>query len=152
MNYSWFHGEISKDDAESVLTKKPKGTFLVRLSEQGYLILSSMQKTAHTNSIVGFCFTISKMSQTSKINHQRINHKYAEEDDVYSLSVHKRQSTEKVSHKGSLKDFIKKVQKDLNLETALPGAPYPPTFLSSATNSLSQGLPIGTCLATKPLR
>jgi len=94
------------------------------------------------------------MSQTSKINHQRINHKYAEEDDVYSLSVHKRQSTEKVSHKGSLKDFIKKVQKDLNLETALPGAPYlpHPPFSLTATNTLSQGLPIGTCLATKPLR
>jgi len=102
----WFHGEISKDDAESVLTKKPKGTFLVRLSEQGG------------------CFTISKMSQTNKINHQRINHKYEDEDDVYSISVHKKQATEKVLQKGSLKAFIQKVQKDLHLETALPGSPY----------------------------
>jgi len=110
----WFHGEISKDDAEGQLTKKPKGTFVVRLSEQGG------------------CFTISKMSQSSKINHQRINHKYVEDDDVYSISVHKKNGNEKVSHKGSLKDFIKKVQPDLHLATPLSGSPYRHLFADKA--------------------
>jgi len=110
----WFHGEISKDDAESQLTKKAKGTFLIRLSEQGG------------------CFTISKMSQANKINHQRINHKYSGDDDIYSISVHKKQSTEKVAQKGSLKDFIAKVRKDLHLDSALSGSPYRHLFMDTA--------------------
>jgi len=53
----WFHGEISMAESENRLANQPAGTFLVRLS----------------NSKPGQ-LTISKMSHTGKINHQRFEY------------------------------------------------------------------------------
>jgi len=58
MKCSWFHGDISTEDAITLLSaqKFPQGTFLVRFS------------TTNPGS-----FTISSVSSTSSIKHQRIS-------------------------------------------------------------------------------
>jgi len=54
----WFHGDISREKSESLLAAAEKGTYLVRLSA--------------TEPIERAPFTISKVTKTGEINHQRI--------------------------------------------------------------------------------
>jgi len=62
----WFHGDISREEANDLLTKKKRkaGTFLVRLS-----ISDPIESP----------FTISKLTKGGKVVHQRIYRKYIED-------------------------------------------------------------------------
>jgi hypothetical protein len=55
---SWFHGEISADDAERLLKQEKKGTFLVRFSARD-----------------PGSYAITTVSDTNKIKHFRVYHK-----------------------------------------------------------------------------
>jgi len=57
MKYTWFHGDTDTETAQEKLTGKPGGTFLIRFS-----------------SMDGW-FTISQITPTRGIRHQRIKHK-----------------------------------------------------------------------------
>lgn len=56
MQAPWFHGDVSKEEAEDLLSSQPKGTYLVRTSVT--------ERSAP--------FTISKVTKKKTINHQRI--------------------------------------------------------------------------------
>jgi len=67
MGCNWFHGDISTTEAENRLFNKELGTFLVRFSTR--------------------CpgdYTISKVSQTGSIHHQRFTHDLARDTYVYN--------------------------------------------------------------------
>ena len=53
----WFHGDLSQEESEDRLNDQPKGTYLIRFS----------------SSSPG-CFTISHMSKTKLVCHQRVTH------------------------------------------------------------------------------
>jgi hypothetical protein len=99
----WFHGEMTKEDAESRLTNVVPGTFLIRLS-----------------STSGNCFTISKMSKTGKINHQRIKYSHS---DGFSITLQSSKGNKTVTSQGSLslERFILKISNDLFLKKPSPG-------------------------------
>jgi len=73
---TWFHGDITTKEATALLSDKPGGTFLIRFSE----------------SVDGF-YTISKISSTRKVTHQRVNH---EPGSPYIIDNHEYASLEEL--------------------------------------------------------
>jgi len=90
----WFHGNISTPEAESRLSGKGAGTFLIRFS----------------TSSPG-AFTISKVAPNKSINHQRI---------IYRVGRGFELGNNVVYH--SLDDLVKGQSKELNLLTSCPGS------------------------------
>jgi serine/threonine protein kinase len=66
--FPWFYGKMSSAEVSSLLTGKPKATFLVRLSESSE-----------------GCFTISKVEKTAEVNHQRVL--YNLKDGTYTIAI-----------------------------------------------------------------
>jgi serine/threonine protein kinase len=111
----WFHGEISREEAESRLTGVVPGTYLVRLSTTS-----------------GNCFTISKMSKSGKINHQRIKYSHADGFSITVQSPKGGKGGQTVTSQGSLslERFIAKIANDLYLKRPLPG-PFRSLFVKN---------------------
>jgi len=107
----WFHGEISTEDAEKLLTNKgKKGLFLVRFSSRD-----------------PGCYAITVLSQGGKLKHFRIYHRPG-----LDFLIGKTECK-------SLDDIISKYHKELYLKTPCPGSPYEELFKSKAKKPLSAG-------------
>ena len=99
----WFHGDISKNQAETILRGYKSGYFLVRLS----------------TTVTG-CFTISRVTPKSTIHHHRIDYKgskgYATRSIVDKSIIS--------SSSKSLHSFIGLLKEDMHLETPCPGSKF----------------------------
>jgi serine/threonine protein kinase len=97
----WFHGDVSTKEAETMLTNLEPGYFLVRFS---------------TTTPGGY--TISKVTKTKAIQHQRISHNL--EDDTFVVSGR---------HHKSLQELIEKESKELYLLYPCTGSKYQSLFV-----------------------
>eukprot|EP00727_Mastigamoeba_balamuthi_P005154 m51a1_g14637 putative sh2 domain-containing protein (514) ;mRNA; r:41786-44872 len=96
LQQSWFHGDITTEDAESRLMYKPEGTFLVRFS--------SSEPGA---------FTISKVSMFGSISHQRIAHSAGQNLFVVGGNTYR-----------TLQDLVAGERETLNLLSPCPGTRF----------------------------
>jgi len=115
MQKEWFHGDISKEASEDLLSGQPKGTFLVRTS------------ITEKNSP----FTISKVTKTGgKINHQRIQKR---NDGKYEVTIKfsTGKTQQEISKDDLLVPFIKSLSQELYLVAACPGSKFKALFLST---------------------
>jgi len=103
----WFHGPISKSQAEELLGKEKKGTFLVRLS------------TTQAG-----CFTISKMNKNGAISHQRIEYKTNKGFQVSVLT----KKGKKIIRETSLLNLVNQIKHELYLKNPCPNSPYEELF------------------------
>lgn len=112
MKQPWFHGDITTAEAEKLLNTQKKGHFLVRLS----------------TSQAG-CFTISKVSRSGGISHQRIDYK---PDKGFSLVLNNSKKGKRtVQDTVSLQHLIESVKTELYLKAPCPGSPYESIFTRS---------------------
>lgn len=110
MSEDWFHGDISKAEAESVLLSwKKKGSYLVRVS---------------LTDPFSFPFTISMLNNSKTVDHQRISVNKA---GVYSTLVKIKGVTHKLEE-DSLDTLVKRAVKHLELKTACLGSKYVSIF------------------------
>eukprot|EP01118_Nematostelium_gracile_P000928 TRINITY_DN1091_c0_g1_i1.p1 TRINITY_DN1091_c0_g1~~TRINITY_DN1091_c0_g1_i1.p1 ORF type:complete len:533 (-),score=127.27 TRINITY_DN1091_c0_g1_i1:144-1694(-) len=116
MQKDWFHGNITRDVAEDLLSGQPNGTFLVRTS--------TTEKA--------YPFTISKVNKKGKINHQRI---HRNKDGFFELTIKFSDTKVKtiVSKDDLLVPFIKLCSSDLSLEKHCPGSIYKSIFIEKKT-------------------
>jgi len=110
MKYDWFHGDISRDNAMTILKSKKKGCFLVRLSTT---------EPEHAP------FVISKLGSKGDVSHQRI---FVNEqgNGYYTNTKDKKGKLLKLKQNGSVVDLInnKKIFKELRLSTPCPGSKF----------------------------
>eukprot|EP01095_Lingulamoeba_sp_RSL-Kostka_P018132 TRINITY_DN97_c0_g1_i1.p1 TRINITY_DN97_c0_g1~~TRINITY_DN97_c0_g1_i1.p1 ORF type:complete len:523 (+),score=211.21 TRINITY_DN97_c0_g1_i1:57-1625(+) len=102
----WFHGDISKKQAENLLRSYKEGYYLIRLSE-------TMSGT----------FTISKVTPKKTINHQRIIY---QPQVGYTIKI-QTEDGEKLFRSQpnkSLRSFMKSLEGDLFLTNPCPGSKY----------------------------
>jgi len=112
MQKEWFHGDISKEASEDLLSGQPKGTFLVRTSVT--------EKTSP--------FTISKVTKKGgKINHQRIQ-KRADGKFEVTIKYSNGKTAVEVSKDDLLVPFIRSLSSELFLEAACPGSKFKALF------------------------
>jgi len=96
---SWFHGEISAEEAEALLGKQKKGTFLVRFSARD-----------------PGSYAITTVSETSNIKHFRVYHKPGLKYLIGKTEC------------DTLEDIISKYHKDLYLKSSCPGSRFEEIF------------------------
>eukprot|EP01130_Rhizamoeba_saxonica_P010932 TRINITY_DN4517_c0_g1_i1.p1 TRINITY_DN4517_c0_g1~~TRINITY_DN4517_c0_g1_i1.p1 ORF type:complete len:513 (+),score=130.33 TRINITY_DN4517_c0_g1_i1:19-1557(+) len=114
LQQNWFHGDIKKGNAETLLSDftKKRGTFLVRLST------TDATKTP---------FTISKVNKRGNINHQRV---FARSDGRgYYIFVKHKGGSRRIEEQGNIENLIRKVSSDLKLRNPCPGRKYKEIFL-----------------------
>ena len=99
----WFHGDISKAQAEKILRGYKEGYFLVRLS-----------------STVSGCFTISRVTPNKSIHHHRVDYLGAQGFSTRSIVS---KTIIKAPNK-SLRSFINLLKEDMHLHNACPGSKY----------------------------
>ena len=107
---SYFHGDVQTRTAESMLTGKAVGTFLVRFS------------TSEAGA-----FTISKVHVDNSINHQRISHR----PNQAGYSINNRDYA-------SLEELITKEAKGLGLVQACLGSRFLPLFVNQSISGYVQ--------------
>jgi len=110
MKFDWFHGDISRDDAVTLLKTKKKGYFLVRLSTT---------EPEHTP------YVISKLGSKGDVSHQRI---FINENGA-GFHVNTKDSKgnlKKLEMSGTIVDLLKnkKIAKELRLGSPCPGSKY----------------------------
>jgi serine/threonine protein kinase len=111
-----FHGNVTKEQAETSLDSRAKGTWLLRT--RPYAV------TDRDNP-----FAISKMSRHGNINHQRVSYNPATRTFSLSILVKEDQMVKKESAPGQhAEDFFKNVAKDLYLLGDCPGSPFASLF------------------------
>mmetsp|Transcript_51753 Transcript_51753/g.129911 ORF Transcript_51753/g.129911 Transcript_51753/m.129911 type:complete len:515 (-) Transcript_51753:971-2515(-) len=110
LSQKWFHGEISKDQADDLLNRmKGRAAFLVRLS------------TTKAGQ-----FTISKINNKGKINHQRIDY---QPGVGFSLKVmNPRGEPKTIQSNDPLPRFIEMVRKELKLKNECSGSRFESLF------------------------
>jgi len=110
MKYDWFHGDLSREDSQTILKTKKKGCFLVRLSTT---------EPEHAP------FVISKAGSKSEVQHQRI---YVNEhsNGFYVNTKDKKGRLLKLEVNGTVVDLFKnkKIVKELRLASACPGSKF----------------------------
>jgi hypothetical protein len=111
MKYEWFHGDITRDDAETLLrTKKSKGYYLVRLSTT---------EPDHTP------YVISKLGSKGDVSHQRV---FVNENGngFYVNTKDTKGNLKKLELTGTIVDLMKnrKITKELRLVSPCPGSKY----------------------------
>jgi serine/threonine protein kinase len=110
MKFDWFHGDISREEADKLLKPKKKGYYLVRLSKT---------EPDHTP------FVISKASGKKDVSHQRI---YINENGngFYVNTKDSKGNLKKVEITGNVVDLMKnkKILKELRLKDVCPGSKY----------------------------
>jgi len=115
MQKEWFHGDISKDASEDLLSGQPKGTFLVR--------------TSKTKTETPTPFTISKVNKKGKITHQRITKR---QDGKFEISIKTSTKTkDRVSEDDNLVPFLRNLKADLYLERDCPVSRYKALFVQT---------------------
>eukprot|EP01114_Cavostelium_apophysatum_P014808 TRINITY_DN3928_c0_g1_i1.p1 TRINITY_DN3928_c0_g1~~TRINITY_DN3928_c0_g1_i1.p1 ORF type:complete len:545 (+),score=163.03 TRINITY_DN3928_c0_g1_i1:159-1793(+) len=115
MQKEWFHGDISKEAAEDLLSGQPKGTFLVRTS------VTERQCP----------FTISKVTKKGgQINHQRIQKNHDGKFEV-TIKFPNGKAVTEVSKDDLLVPFIRTLSGELYLENPCPGSKYRALFLQT---------------------
>eukprot|EP01099_Mayorella_cantabrigiensis_P004755 TRINITY_DN362_c0_g1_i1.p1 TRINITY_DN362_c0_g1~~TRINITY_DN362_c0_g1_i1.p1 ORF type:complete len:531 (-),score=125.59 TRINITY_DN362_c0_g1_i1:95-1606(-) len=102
---NWFHGSITKEDSETLLSSQPEGTFLIRLS-----------------STSPGSFTISKKLE-GRVIHQRIEYKPG-----FGFTL---KGTKHKQRNIPLRDFIREISPSLNLKSDCPGSKYSHVFVSN---------------------
>jgi len=121
MQKDWFHGDISKETAEDLLSPQPKGSFLVRTS-----VTEKLSP-----------FTISKVTKKGKINHQRIQKKPEGKFEITIKYANGKTAVE-ISKDDLLVPFIRSLSSELFLETACPGSKYKAIFLQTKIEGYKQ--------------
>jgi len=121
MQKEWFHGDISKETSEDLLSGQPKGTFLVRTSI-----------TERSSP-----FTISKVTKKGKINHQRIQKRQDGKFEVNIIYSNGKSAIE-VSKDDLLVPFIRSLSSELYLENSCPGSKYKALFLQTKVEGYLQ--------------
>jgi len=113
----WFHGDVSKDEAENSLKMKglQVGTFLVRLSSS---------KAGQ--------FTISRVNKQKKMLHQRIDY---DPDTGFCIKLNTTQGTSTIRAKESLREFLGRLSKPCQLERPCDGSKYEALFKSTEIGS-----------------
>jgi len=96
---SWFHGEISSEEAERLLGKQKKGTFLVRFSARD-----------------PGSYAITTVSESNNIKHFRVYHKPGLKYLIGKTEC------------DTLEEIISKYHKDLYLKTSCPGSRFEEIF------------------------
>lgn len=109
----WFHGDISKDQAEKILCGYKGGYYLVRLS-----------------SSVSGCFTISRVTSKSTIHHHRIDYK---PDKGYVTSSVVERGVVITAPGKSLHSFIGLLKENMFLESPCPGSKFRVLFKAPKT-------------------
>jgi len=102
----WFHGNITKQECEQLLSRKKGGAYLIRLS------------TAEMG-----VYTLSKLTKDRKIVHQRLHYRAGEGFTINVNNVSKTFAT--------LPDLVKGCKSDLNLKKACEGSKLAALALSS---------------------
>mmetsp|Transcript_18128 Transcript_18128/g.51128 ORF Transcript_18128/g.51128 Transcript_18128/m.51128 type:complete len:540 (+) Transcript_18128:203-1822(+) len=105
----WFFGTLDRVDAETILVAKESGTFLVR-----------------TSGTVRSSFTISKVSKSGKVNHQRLDYSPGK-----GFSIALQTNRGKRTIEGNLESlplFIRKISEPLYLTQPCEGSPYTHIF------------------------
>lgn len=115
LSKEWFFGDISKDDAETILKRNTRGFFLIRLS-----------------TTVAGSFTISKVSRKEKINHQRIDYNPTE---GYTIRIVKGGEAQVVV-RDTLPKLIEAVADGLFLKTPCADGPYRYLFEKAQTEDM----------------
>jgi len=109
----WYHGDVTKEKAERLLGSYKPQYFLVRLS-----------------TTVSGCFTISRVTLSQKIHHQRID--WSPETETFRAKINvNRQYKEVILQGKSLRSFINLVKDDLHLVSPCPGSKYRIIFQKS---------------------
>jgi len=106
----WFHGDVTKQQCESLLIGFKKGFWMVRLSN------TEPDKTP---------FTLSKVNKSGKVDHQRIS--VAPGSKGYYSHIKFKSGTKKVEAP-SLISLMKKLKTELKLKTPCPGSKYRQVF------------------------
>jgi len=106
----WFHGDISRQQCESLLSNFKKGSWMVRVSN------TEPEKTP---------FTLSKVNKSAKVDHQRIY--VAPGNKGYFSHIKFKSGTKKIEALG-LVSLMKKLKTDLKLKTPCPGSKYREIF------------------------
>lgn len=107
----YFHGDISRQEADQKLANCKKGQFLVRLST------TEPEKTP---------FTISKVNRHDVINHQRV---YVSPNKTsYYVTIKTDKEIKKIEVKGTIHDLIRKAAKDLYLKKECTGSKFTSIF------------------------
>jgi len=110
MKFDWFHGDISRDEANMILKPKKKGCFLVRLS---------------TNEPEHAPFVISKLGSKADVSHQRI---FVNEqaNGFYVNTKDKKGKLLKLEMNGTVVDLLKnkKIFKELRLSSPCTGSKF----------------------------
>jgi len=112
MQKEWFHGDVSKDTAEALLSGQSKGTYLIRTS------------ITEKNSP----FTISKVTKKGKINHQRVQKRSDGKFEV-AIKYSNGKSAVEESKDDLLIPFIRSLSGELYLEKECPGSKFKALFL-----------------------
>lgn len=109
MGQEWFHGDISKAEAESVLMSwKKKGSYLIR--------------TSLTDPFVN-PFTISMLNSNKMVDHQRIG----VSKGIYFTLVKVKGQTVKLEEE-DVEQLVKRAAKHLDLKTECLGSKYAAIF------------------------
>jgi serine/threonine protein kinase len=110
MKFDWFHGDIARDDAVTLLKTKKKGYFLVRLSTT---------EPEHTP------YVISKLGSKGDVSHQRI---FVNENGngFHVNTKDSKGNLKKLEMNGTIVDLLKnkKIFKELRLGSPCPGSKY----------------------------
>lgn len=107
----YFHGNITRVEAEQKLAKGKKGDFLVRLSA------TEPEKSP---------YTISKVNRQGVINHQRVY--VRPEKDGYYVSIKVDNKVKKLEASGMISDLIRKHARDLYLKRDIGGSMFSSIF------------------------
>eukprot|EP00276_Gloeochaete_wittrockiana_P020233 CAMPEP_0184340384 /NCGR_PEP_ID=MMETSP1089-20130417/9072_1 /TAXON_ID=38269 ORGANISM="Gloeochaete wittrockiana, Strain SAG46.84" /NCGR_SAMPLE_ID=MMETSP1089 /ASSEMBLY_ACC=CAM_ASM_000445 /LENGTH=519 /DNA_ID=CAMNT_0026668183 /DNA_START=54 /DNA_END=1613 /DNA_ORIENTATION=- len=120
----WFHGDIDGRKAESLLKAFREGYFLVRLS------------TTFSGS-----FTVSKVTQTRRINHQRIDYKPGQGFTIKIVDEAQETHIKRSAPGQSLRAFLKTLEAELFLIEPCPGSRFRSIFQKRRTEGIDGYLP-----------
>lgn len=107
----YFHGDITRQEAEHKLSKGQKGDFLIRLSR------TEPEKTP---------YTVSKVNRDGVIIHQRI---YAlPSKDGYYVSIKSGKEVKRIEARGMISELLRKGARDLYLKKECYGSQFSSIF------------------------
>jgi len=120
----WFHGDITKNEAESVLLSwKKKGSFLVRVS---------------VTDPFANPYTLS-MLNGKLVEHLRIGAMKTGDTFGYYTNIKIKGQLQRLESEGGVENLVKRMIKHLELKTACLGSKYQSLFNSSSSTGVGDG-------------